>query len=284
MLVLAGVVLTTVLAGLAAWNERPYTADETAEAQDLASKEIARCEKGPERAEDSAQCTERVTEWYYQRMRTTTDGVFVEDNTVSLSISLMMIGALIGATFVGGEFSSGSMSNLLLFESRRSRVWAAKLAAIGLVAVVWAVICVGAFVAALTILGRSWDPDAWGPHGVSAMLNLGARNALAIAGATAVGAALALALRSTLACVSVVIAYLVAEGVARIAFNNPVAEYALSHRVLGVLTGSHLVDLEEGNRVRQVPITLQDSAPILAGVFVVLCLGSVWMFRRRDVG
>lgn len=282
-LALAGVVLTVALAAVTAWNERPYDAAETSQAQDRASNEIARCKKHSERAEDPVECAERVTEWFYQRMRDTVDDGYVEDTTVTLTLSLMMIGALLGATFVGGEFSSGSISNLLLFEPRRLRVWATKLAATGLLTLVWAALCVGGFVAGLTALGRSWDSQAWGSHWLSAMVNLGARNALAVAGAAVVGAALALAVRSTLACISVVIGYLVIEGVAVIAFTNQVAEYALSSRLLGVLSGSHLVEVEDGNRIRQVAVTLQDSALMLLGVFLVLCIVSASMFRRRDI-
>ena len=51
---------------------------------------------------------------------------------VMLLVGLLML--LAGTTFAGHDWNTGSMSNQLLFEPRRARVWAAKAAAVALLA------------------------------------------------------------------------------------------------------------------------------------------------------
>lgn len=285
ILALAGVLLTIGLGAAAAWDARPYSADDTAQAEKRAERQVERCERQVAKHDKSnRKCEMRVRPWYFDRWREPLDDKAVEEGTVSMSISLMLVAGLLGASFIGGEFSSGSMGNLLLFEPRRTRVWLAKLAATGVLTLIWSAICVGGYVAVLTAFGRSWDPDAWPPHWSGAMLGLGARGAGAVAVAAMIGAALTLAVRSTIAAVGVVIGYvLVVEGVARLVFPSTVTEYALSSRILGVLFGSYRIDVDSGGAFEQIRVTLQDSALILAGVCVALCLISLVTFRRRDI-
>ena len=281
-LLLAGFLLTIGLGAAAAWDARPYSADETAQAETRAQKEFDRCERQVEKRKDSSrQCKMRVHTWQYDRWRDPLDDQRVEGHTVTLAVGLMLVGALMGASFVGGEYSSGSMSNLLVFESRRTRVWLAKLSAIGLVGILWAAVCFGAYVAGLVALGRSWDLDAWPPNWIGAMSWLGVRGAIVAAAGAVIGAALTLAVRSTTAAIGVVFGYvLLVEGVARIAFGAPIIEYALSSRILGVLHGSYRTETTQLETIR---VTLQDSAIMLLGVSIVLCAISLVTFRRRDI-
>ena len=53
---------------------------------------------------------------------------------------------IVGTTFAGADWSSGSMSNQLLFEPRRPKVWLAKGAAV----------LVGTLVASAVILTAFW--------------------------------------------------------------------------------------------------------------------------------
>ncbi|MDN5853267.1 MAG: ABC transporter permease subunit [Actinomycetia bacterium] len=285
VLALAGLLLAIGLGAASAWESRPYSADETAHAEDRAMRQVERCEQKAEKHNDTTrQCEMRVRPWFYSRWREPLDDKSVEDETAAASISLILVSGLLGTLLIGGEFASGSLSNLLLFESRRTRVWAAKLSATGLLALLWSVLCIGAYVATLTALGRSWDPEAWPPNWIGSMLGLGARNAIVVAGVAVTAAALTLAVRSTLATLAVVIGYiLVVEGVARVAFASTVAEYALSSQILGVLYGSHRIEISSGGQFTQVRVTLQDSALLLLGVCAVLAVVSLLVFRRRDV-
>jgi len=122
---------------------------------------------------------------------------------------------LIGASFVGAEFSSGSISNWLTFEPRRLRVYGSKLlaAATGMLPValvILAVLLAGtyAIIAAMGITagttGKVWG-DLTGTAG---------RAVLMAAAAGALGGVFALLLRHTAAAVGIAMGYLVlVEGV-----------------------------------------------------------------------
>ena len=284
-LALAGLLLALGLGAGSAWDARPYTADETSHAEERAMGQVDRCERRAERHGDTARkCEMRVRPWFYDRWREPIDDRAVEDATVSVSLSLMLVSGLLGAMLVGGEYTSGSMGNLLLFESRRTRVWLAKLTATGLLALLWSALCVGVYVAALTALGRSWDPDAWPPNWLGAMVGLGARSAIVVAAIAVIAAALTLAVRSTLATLTVIIGYaLVVEGLGRIAFASTVVEYALSSRILGVLYGTYHMQIDAGGQITNIRVSLQESALLLSGVCFALALVSLFVFRRRDV-
>lgn len=122
---------------------------------------------------------------------------------------------LIGASFVGAEFSSGAIGNWLTFEPRRLRVYGSKVlgAAIGLIPVgigILAVLMLGAFLIVDNLgntnglTGKVWG-DLFGTAG---------RTVLVTAGAAALGAVVGSLLRHTAAAIGVVMAYLVlVEGV-----------------------------------------------------------------------
>ncbi|HLR83447.1 MAG TPA: ABC transporter permease subunit [Nocardioidaceae bacterium] len=282
---LAGLLLAIGLGAASAWQSRPYSAEETSRAENAATAQVERCKEQAEKHDDTTRrCEMRAHAWLYDRWRDPLDDQVVEEETVAASLSLTLVSGLLGALLIGGEFTSGSLSNLLLFEPRRTRIWLAKLSATGILALLWAALCIGGYVATLTALGRSWDPGAWPPNWIAAMIGLGVRSAIVIAVAAVIAAAVTLAVRSTLATLGVSIAYvLVVEGIARIAFTSTVAEYALSSQLLGVLYGSHRIEVSSGGQFVYEHVTLQDSALVLLGVCVAVAAVSLLTFRRRDV-
>src|SRR3546814_14121751 len=68
------------------------------------------------------------------------------DTTIAAAVLVVVMMLLAGATFAGADWSSGSMSNQLLFESRRGRVWLAKVSAA----------FIGGFVVAALALAFLW--------------------------------------------------------------------------------------------------------------------------------
>ena len=74
-------------------------------------------------------------EWFISR-QPLDPSQLVRDLGTAVPMILSVLLLLAGATFVGADWNSGSMSNQLLFESRRTRVWAAKAGALALVAAV----------------------------------------------------------------------------------------------------------------------------------------------------
>src|SRR5690606_13693898 len=88
-------------------------------------------------AEDpEAACIEANTpraEWFLDRQPLDLVSA-IRDLGVAVPTILSVLLLLAASTYVGADWVSGSMSNQLLFESRRTRVWAAKAGVLALVA------------------------------------------------------------------------------------------------------------------------------------------------------
>jgi ABC-2 type transport system permease protein len=110
-----------------------------------------------------------------------------------------LLGALMfvaGTTFVGHDWSTGSMSNQLLFEPRRARVWAAKALALVLAAATVSVVVLTAYWLGLYAVVRGRDQAV--PDGtLLACLQHGWRGAGIAAAAALGGYALTMLSRST---------------------------------------------------------------------------------------
>jgi len=131
------------------------------------------------------------------------------------SYLLVFAAFLIGASFVGAEFSTGAIGNWLTFEPRRLRVYASKLlaAAIGLAPVAAVVLAIVLFGVYLIVdqLGDTSSTTAkvWGDLAAT-----GGRAVLLIAVGAALGGVVGLLLRHTAAAIGVAMGYLVLiEGV-----------------------------------------------------------------------
>jgi ABC-2 type transport system permease protein len=119
---------------------------------------------------------------------------------------------LIGTTFVGHDWNTGSMSNQLLFETRRLRVWAAKALAVLAVALALGTVVLSTFWLGLyaVVSGRADDPLRDGL--LLDCLQHGWRGA-AVAGASALGGfALTNLFRSTVFSLGVLFGVSVAGG------------------------------------------------------------------------
>jgi ABC-2 type transport system permease protein len=200
---------------------------------------------------------------------------------------------LIGASFLGAEFSSGAIGNWLTFEPRRLRVYGSKLlaAATGFVpiaAVVLAVVLFGTFLI-VDHLGdtASTTGKVWGD-----LSAIGGRAVVTTALAAALGSVVGLLLRHTAAAIGVVMAYLVlAEGVFAAflekaqpwlvklnfdAFVRHDAQYYVTECKTGS-DGSYVCDYV------QKTLSFEHGAWYLATFAVVVILLGGWVFHRRDV-
>ncbi|MCW2793267.1 MAG: family transporter protein [Nocardioides sp.] len=162
LLVAAAVIVPAVIFAATAWNTRPVSASElqgieqriAEEAkQPYVLKQVARCVEKPRRhgvregADVQRACEEQYlpqVEWYTGRAALDLGQERTAGSGYAVSIVLTMLLLLLGTTFVGHDWNSGSMSNQLLFEPRRLRVWAAK----GLVVLVAGTAIAGAVLAA----------------------------------------------------------------------------------------------------------------------------------------
>lgn len=122
---------------------------------------------------------------------------------VMLLVGLLML--LAGTTFAGHDWSTGSISNQLLFEPRRARVWAAKAVAVALLGGVATLVVSAAYWSAIwaTVAGRDLPiPD----HAVAAGYKQVVLGAAFAAACALFGYALTMLLRSTVASIGLLFA------------------------------------------------------------------------------
>ena len=134
------------------YDTRPPSAAQVAEAQgyvdqdnERLDRQLARCKENIDDTGDTA-AAERRCDRRFDRYRPRLENYLYQPQlrlkaerrtsgvAVVAFVAVLML--LAGTTFVGHDWSSGSMSNQLLFESRRLRVWFAKAIAVGLLALV----------------------------------------------------------------------------------------------------------------------------------------------------
>jgi len=227
VLVVAAVAIPALILGAVAWDTRPVSAAEVAAAEEQAAAErdqpyiqdeLERCLENPEQYggfvesdDPQVQCEEMTlprAEWFLFRQPLDVEQQ-LEDTGSAVPVLLFVLLLLVGATFVGADWTSGSMSNQLLFEPRRTRVWAAKAGALALLAAVVAGVVQGAFWLGMTTLARARDlpvpDDVW-----DRLPGLVGRGALLVVAAAVLGYSLTMLFRSTVATLGIVFAVAVA--------------------------------------------------------------------------
>ncbi|MGZ5399493.1 MAG: hypothetical protein ACXWDL_13340 [Nocardioides sp.] len=309
VVLLAGCALVTVVvfAGTA-WSTRPVSEADLREAQaqvdrDLASggfqRDIERCKRRPARygVGDATQCREMMgpqVEWYVSRAELRVGDAFRSSGLGVITI-LMGLLMLVGTTFAGADWNSGSMSNQLLFEPRRARIWLAKAAAVFAVAVLTSAALLGAFGGALGLLAQARDIEV--PPGVTGWIVASSGRAALLIGAAAVGAyAITMLFRSTVFTLGAMFAVVVGAtivlaliGVSEAWFPNknlgaviwngtryyidpPAICFQGDGRPPRGLDCNGFARLDLWTGVRNLGVLLAASVAV-----------SVWSFRRRDV-
>lgn len=168
-LIAAAVVVPLLIAVGTAWETRPHSEAEITQAREQArtqpgfDKEVRRCEKRPRRfgVPSASDCEEQVTQWWSGLGRQPLDlRSQLDESSIGAASIVLALLVLVGTTFAGADWMSGSMSNQLLFEPRRLRVWLAKGIAVGLVATLLAAVVMTVYWSALYGLATSRDIDA----------------------------------------------------------------------------------------------------------------------------
>ncbi len=304
LLVLATVLLAVTFAGVSAWDTRPLSqADRTdAAAQaDLEGErpelqqEVAACREdptgylGPEAtAGDCETALVPTAESYYPRSPLDL-ATLLNGEGVGLAIILIGLMLIAGSTFIGADWATGSLSNQLIFESRRGRVWFAKAGAVtissGLVALVvlsgyWLAMAGFAEAQGITVPSSQVSDIVW--HVVRAV-------ALSMGGALG-GFALTMVFRHTVATLALLFVYSVGgeiavnllpvEGAGRWSVgNNAFGWLATTHRYFDAsITCAPGGDCDP----MQVMTHLEAGAFLGALLLVAVLVSAVW-FRRSDV-
>lgn len=303
LMVLAAAVLTGFMAGATIWETRPITEKDMAAAQAMADREaerpyiqreIARCERNPERYlgknGTAGECVEQMApkaEWFLYRQEISLNQA-KDDVGLAALLLVAAVMVIVGTTFAGGDWASGSVSNQLLFNPQRLRVWGAKAAAVAVGTALATAVIVSGFWLALYVTAelRGIPTGATVQESIRAMVGRG----VLMAAAGAVGAyALTMLLRHTVGTLAVLFAYSV--GGAALIAALPIdgsGRWNVANNVLAwVQNGMKYYDpsLPCGPRGcdQMVFLSFASGATYLGVLLAVAVVLSVISFRRRDV-
>ncbi|GHJ58295.1 hypothetical protein NOK12_08140 [Nocardioides sp. OK12] len=224
LLLVAAVAVPALVLAATAWDTRPVSEAEQEQllSERYAAKEVRRCGRDPGNylypapaSTDTAlveqACRAQVLEWYGGRPTLRLDAETREGSVLGVVAVVSLLMLLVGTTFVGHDWSSGSMSNQLLFEPRRSRVWAAKAVVVTLTGLLVAGVVLAAYWAGLWALAGSRGLPV-GEGVVGDGFELVARGTVLAAAAALGGYALTMLFRSTVATIGVLFAVSVLGG------------------------------------------------------------------------
>lgn len=305
LMVLGVLIPAIVLAGLL-WDTRPITeADREqarAEIAALTASDIEDCVSSPRNygvrmaddpgAEEVAErCARRVgsygdvDDWLYRptlTVRGTREGQGLVVATV-----LAMLAALVGTTFAGHDWATGSMGNQLLFESRRWRVWLAKAGAVLLGTALMASAALALFWGGVWLAMGSRDltvaEGQWWWTFTAAL-----RTVVLVGGAATAAYALTMWLRSTVGALGTMIGVGVGGSVLLVStLTDGAGRWLLPNNAFAFVLGEYryYVDNEEcwrGGSCEALLTGPQGAAYLGVLVFGVAAL-SLLSFRRRDV-
>lgn len=216
--------------------------------------------------------------------------------TASLQVSIYLVALtalMIAGSFIGAEYSSGSIGNWLSFIPRRGRVFASKLVTVlGFSAVVSAG-ATGLALAAAVVLARAYEVPTGGLSGELGLLGRGVLAAVALA---AVGFCIALVGRHTAAAIGALLGYLFVWFVR----NTALADTAWAQQLTPWTPEANLAAIINRGYSYYVPVRtvgpdgvsfdyLERSVSlnhglVFWGVLVaVVVVGTAIVFRRRDV-
>lgn len=315
LLVAAAVLVPAVIWGATVWNTRPVSPDEQARVEQLVAEEtqqpyvqrqLKQCLKDPGRyriqsSEDvEARCAEEVlprVEYYSSRSPLSLTQERRQGSGLGVIVVLTMLTLLIGTTFVGHDWNSGSMSNQLLFEPRRIRVWAAK----GMVVLGTGFVLTGlvltAYWSGLGLVAAHRDLDI--PDGaLSAAYEQGLRGALLAAFAGLGGYAMTMLFRSTVATLGIMFAIAIAGPLMITLLGFPGHERWMPQNNFAAVALDRFVYFDEsqpgcsgdgggfyegGGEECMVRLTRVDATAYFGGLLVLAGVPSVLLFRRRDV-
>ena len=304
LLLLAAALLTTVVAVTTIWDTTPASPEERAAAEAMArreadspsyKKERARCERNPQRylgttatAEDCTQMMPRA-EWF---MDTRTLDLAQEKDSSGAAVVVLVTALMVvvGTTFAGADWASGSVSNQLLFEPRRGRVWLAKAGAVLIGSIGAATVLLAAFWVTLYLVAESRGIPTGAT--VQETIRWSAARGVVLAGAGALGAyALTMLLRHTVGTLAALFAYAVGGEIliATLPFAGA-TRWSLGNNVLAWLENGHRY-YDETIRCRPgqdaceqiAHLSLAHGAWFLGVLLLLGSAASVVMFRRRDL-
>jgi len=309
LLVVISIAVPIVVFAITAWNTRPVTAADLAEVQaqidrDTASSkdDLRACLEHPEEqgipaGEDpETVCKEWYTprpEWYGLRQPLDLANERDSGSGPVVIALLTVLLVLAGTTFAGHDWGTGSMSNQLLFEPRRGRVWWVKGLAVALVAGVLAAAVLAAYWTGLWVLASARDLDPSG-HVLWQGYLQGIRGTVLAALCAVAAYALTMLFRSTVATLGVLFGLSILAPIlmALIAFPNNERWMPQTNIMAVILDGTtyygEMVCTSDANGNQECgggehELSLEGGSAYLLGLLALAAVPSVVTFRRRDV-
>jgi hypothetical protein len=302
LLLLFAVVVPTVICIARLWSTRPVSEDELAAAATSSAGEIRVCENHPRRygLPNAApqRCEDLIVGWQTGRQPLSLTAERMQGPGVGVVAVLTALLLLLGTTFIGHDWNTGSMSNQLLFEPRRGRIWAAKALVVTLVALVAAAVVSTAYwLATWAFVEARGLPVTGGA--LTDTLAFGLRGAGFAAAAALGGFALTMLFRSTVATIGVLFAVSLAGGVllavlgvgeqwqpvknvAAIVKNGTYYYVDVPQRCFsGVRERTGPVEGSECDQTRRLPAS--HGLGYFGSALVLTCGASAASYRRRDV-
>jgi ABC-2 type transport system permease protein len=290
------------------WETRPVSQDEVAqaqqqvdEAQQQASvrRELKLCRRDPERflgvdasaAGDCESFLGLTVDNYLSRPRLS---VADEARGSALSVLAFATALLVisGATFAGADWSRGTISNQLLYEPRRVRVWTAKALIVLGAGLVMTALTMAGYLGGLVVLAEIRGLTGSRPP-IGELTGLVGRGSLLAAAAAVTAYALTMLLRSTGATLGILLAVgVLGTFVAAIIPGEIGGRWGLGNNLLAVVLNG--VDYfigppqdcgltGDGCSDESRELSLGSAVRYLGTVVVVTVLASIVSFRARDI-
>jgi len=305
LMLLAAALLTAALAASAVYDTRPVSGEDRAAAQAQADRDAARprvqrevelCEADPERffgpGTEAALCAEEIVpsiEWYLFRQPLSL-GEQRGDAGLAIVLIVAALMTIVGSTFAGADWASGSVSNQVLFEPRRLKVWAAKAVAVFTATLLASAVILTAFWITLYIVAQIRGIDT-GAAVQSDLRWMIARGALLTAAGATGGYALTMLVRHTVGTLAVLFAYAVGgEALTAALPIQGAGRWSLANNVFAFVQDGHRyydysMPCGPGRNGcdQSVLLTLTDGATYLGPLLLVVMLLSAVSFWRRDI-
>ncbi len=306
VLAVAAVVIPTIIGVATALNSRPPSADAIADAeqqvaaereQPYVQKELDRCLEKPQRyglenEEDiEAACEEVVLpqlEWYLYYEQLDLGFESKQGSGVAVVVILGILMLLAGTTFAGHDWASGSITNQLLFESRRIRVWVAKAVAVTAVTGAVSGAVLTAYWLGLGAVARNRDLLTDGL--LLDALQSGWRGAGVAAAAALGGYALTMLFRNTVAALGVLLGLGLAGGLLIAALGIDAKLNPGLNLLAVVVDGAKYWaeapcgDGVDGGCAVEKTLSLRHGLVFLTALLTAAAAASLATFRQRDVG
>ncbi|MBM9460106.1 hypothetical protein JK386_09335 [Nocardioides sp. zg-536] len=309
-------VVVPVLVGVATvLDTRPPSASEVAMAQeqverDLAdgsyAEELAICVASPEdwglgsglsEAEVAQACEENTQprlDWYLWSNTLDLSDERDQGSAVALTLILAIAMMVLGTTFTGHDWASGSVSNQLLFEPRRLRLWGAKAVVVTGVALLVGAVTLTSYWLALDAVAGSRDLPSGGALLLDC-LQMGWRATGVLGAAALAGFALTMLFRSTVATLGILFGVALAGGLLLgvLGFEgrwNPalnasaVISDGLAYDKQVACSPAQVAEMGVGAWCTEPErISAAQGTGYLGSILVAGCAVSALSFRRRDV-